>query len=295
MNERRGAWYLLTGLVFGLVMGLLYSLWLSPIQFSNIAPQSLGDGYKDHYRVLIARAFDADGDIGRAKSRLSLLHDDNVTIVLSAQAQNLLAAGGNPEDAHALAALEEALQNTALPAAVANTLTATQGNSTTSESEIEPTSTQPVQTSTMDPDRAILTPTAQPSDSATVLPSLPPRATPLPDSVVNAVFTVSEKREVCLPGEQEVLLQIEVLDSEGYPLPGLRVQVTWDAGEDYFFTGLYPQVSLGYADFSMQPDVSYNVRVGDRGQLETGLSAVECTTSGGESYFGGWWLTFQVP
>ena len=215
--------------------------------------------------------------------------------ILAAQAQRLMAEGGNPEDARALAALEDALRATPQPVAEAATPAAGPANPTSSEPEPEVTRTTPVETATVDPDRAILTPTAQPSGAATVNPTLTPRATQLPESVINAVFTLEDKREVCVPGAEEILLQIEVLDRDGEPLPGMRIQVTWDGGEDYFFTGLYPQVHLGYADFSMEPDVPYNVRVGERGQLETGLSSVECTTSSGQTYFGGLWLTFQVP
>jgi protocatechuate 3,4-dioxygenase beta subunit len=196
------------------------------------------------------------------------------------------------EEARVLAALADALQK---QADATPTPVATPDSPDESSPTLNSTSTLAIVTQTLDPQHAILTPTAQPSGSPTPFPTLTPRYTPLPDTLVNAVFTLQDKREVCDPDTAELLLQIEVLDNDGQPLPGFRIQVTWEGGADYFFTGFYPQVSPGYADFSMQPDVDYGVRVGDRGQVENGLRAVECTGSDGQTYPGGWWLTFAQP
>ena len=295
MNEKRGAWYLLTGLVIGLALGLVYSLGLNPIEFSFIAPQSLGEAYKEQYRLLIAQAFEANGDIGRAEARLSLLHDNNMPAALAAQAQKLLAEGGDPDEARSLAALEGALRSGSLPVSPSDTALSENVLETASTDQTTPSSTPIPPTATVDPDRAILTPTANPSNIPSANPTLTPKVTPLPETLFNAVFTLYEKREVCIPGAEESLLQIEVLDEEGIPLPGMKIEVIWGDDSDTFFTGLHPDVSLGYADFRMQPTISYAVRVGERGQMESGLTAVECSNASGDDYPGGWWLTFEAP
>lgn len=296
MNENSGPWYLLTGLVLGLVIGLVYSLLISPLEFARIAPQSLGDSYKDSYRVLIAQAYDANGDIGRAQARLALLKDGNPAAVLSAQAQRMLAEGGSPEEARALVSLGDDLlahlsaSPTSIPAAV---LPETPGPTPT------PGGTDPVFTATIDPERAILTPTGNPESQTTAdsspFASMTPRITATPDALANAAFAVSEMREICdLPGSLP-MLQIEVLDADGLPLPGIPILVAWDGGEDRFFTGLHPQVSPGYADFQMQPEVVYSVQAGSRGLVESGITSVVCTDEEGESYPGILWLTFEQP
>lgn len=301
MSEKRGAWYLLTGLVLGLALGLAYSLWISPIEYARIAPQSLGSGYKDTYRVLIALAYDANGDIGRAQARLSLLKDDDPAGALAAHAQRLMAEGGSSSEARALASLSDALL-AHLAASPTVPPTSTEAAQETPKSEI--IQTQPP-TATIDPERAILTPTnqiepGQTDDAPIAAASITPRSTPLPAALTNASFEVAEKREVCemvngISDSGPPLLQVEVLDQDGLPLPGIPILVSWEGGEDRFFTGLHPQVSPGYADFEMQPDVEYSVQAGSRGQIETGITSIYCTGEEGETYAGALWLTFVQP
>ncbi|MDD2696431.1 MAG: hypothetical protein PHD58_10960, partial [Anaerolineales bacterium] len=93
-EERRGAWFLLTGLIIGAVLGLLYAWVVQPVQYTNTAPASLRADFKDRYRALIALAYSADGDLVRARARLELLEDDDSYRSLAEQAQRTLAEGG---------------------------------------------------------------------------------------------------------------------------------------------------------------------------------------------------------
>jgi hypothetical protein len=52
--------------------------------------------------------------------------------------------------------------------------------------------------------------------------------------------------------------------------------VAWEGGSDAFFTGLAPELGLGYADFEMQPGLSYILRVGSAGDLVGDLSIPAC-------------------
>ena len=69
--------FILTGLLIGIGLGLLISLVVFPVKYSNIAPDLLGNSQKEHYRALIATSYNARGDLGRAKARLALLKDND--------------------------------------------------------------------------------------------------------------------------------------------------------------------------------------------------------------------------
>lgn len=106
MNEdERGNWYLLTGVVLGIILGILFAWVISPVKYVDTAPESLKDEFKDQYRVLIASAYVANGDLVRAKARLELLDEADIYLVVAEQAQQMLAEGGSVEEAQALGKL----------------------------------------------------------------------------------------------------------------------------------------------------------------------------------------------
>lgn len=108
-NENRGNLYLITGVVLGLVIGLLISWVIQPVEYTDTSPSSLKETYKDRYRAVIASAFDANGDIVRAKARLELLGDENIHQALAEQAQQSLAEDNSPLEAQVLGRLAGAL------------------------------------------------------------------------------------------------------------------------------------------------------------------------------------------
>ncbi|MGB6421806.1 MAG: hypothetical protein WBF05_08195, partial [Anaerolineales bacterium] len=110
MNEdERGNWYLLTGVVLGIMLGILFAWVISPVEYVDTAPESLTNEFKDQYRVLIASAYIANGDLVRAKARLELLDEADIYLVVAEQAQQMLAEGGSVEEAQALGRLALAL------------------------------------------------------------------------------------------------------------------------------------------------------------------------------------------
>ncbi len=109
-QHKRGSWYLLTGLILGLIFGLAYAWLVDPLVFQNTDPASLGPSSKDAYRSLIAQTYQKTGNLKRAVSRLALLEDPDPVYALGAQAQQALAEGESGE-AHALALLASALQS----------------------------------------------------------------------------------------------------------------------------------------------------------------------------------------
>jgi hypothetical protein len=88
---------------------------------------------------------------------------------------------------------------------------------------------------------------------------------------------------------------VVVLDAAGQPVPGVEVIVIWDEGQDHFFTGLKPELGLGYGDFLMEEGVSYALQLGRGQETVTGLTAQDCADDEGGFFAGSWRLVFVQP
>lgn len=97
--------YLLTGLVLGLLVGLMLAWVIWPPSVAAVGPESLESNYKDQYRLMIALSYAASGDLGRAEARLTVLGDTDPVRALTAQAQQMLANNATQREARALAGL----------------------------------------------------------------------------------------------------------------------------------------------------------------------------------------------
>jgi hypothetical protein len=86
-----------------------------------------------------------------------------------------------------------------------------------------------------------------------------------------------------------------VLDGRKRQVPGVEIIVTWNGGEDRFFTGFKPEIGNGYADFQMTDATAYNVRVVEGGTQVPNVIAPPCSDPNGSSYPGDLLLTFQQP
>jgi hypothetical protein len=124
--------------------------------------------------------------------------------------------------------------------------------------------------------------------------TVPPRPTFTPTAGPGAPFVLQGQETVCDPGMSKVM-QFILLDSRRKQVPGAEIIVTWDQGEDRFFTGLKPELGDGYADFIMEADTVYNVRVVTGGAFVPDIVAPSCTDPNGAPYLGGILLTFQQP
>ena len=288
---KRRPWFLLTGLLLGLGMGLLCSWVLCPVQYTQTSPGTLRGDFKEVYRSLVARAYAYDQNLPRARARLSLLAEPAPAEALAAQAQRALAAGRPLTEVRALGDLAAVLGAAPPPpptsAAVTSAITPT-------PSALPPTG-QPVGGATVIP--VVGTPT--PAASPTPFPTLPPTPTPLPthtpqpEAVAGVPFLLRSQEVFCDP-EAGPLLRIFLRDAEGNPLPGVEIAVHWLGGDERIYTGLKPDIDPGYADFLMSPDEVYQVRPG-YGAALTGLRARECQTEDDTRYWGGWTLVFVQP
>jgi hypothetical protein len=306
MREERGPWYLLTGLLIGALLGLGYAWFYAPVQYVDASPASLGESSKDHYRLLISAAFLANGDLPRARARLVLLDDPDPARTLAIQAQRALAEKAPETEVNALGLLSVALSGGELPVAAVPVISNSPLPSTPGLDSFTPEPPSATITSTAAESGALIvtpeeataistnassqTPTRQPPTS-TITP-LPTRtATPTP----GAPFVLNDKSQLCDIKIQEPRIIVNTLDAAGQPVPGVEVIVSWAGGEDRFFTGLKPELGLGYGDFRIEPGTSYSVHLAEGGELVQGLLSTECETRAGERFWGSWALLFAQP
>jgi hypothetical protein len=323
MREKRsrGPWYLITGFVLGAVLGLAYAWIVDPIEYLDTAPISLRADFKDEYRALIASAYVANGDLERAESRLALLGDGDPARVLAEQAQRAMAEGQSPQDAQALGLLAIAVGQGITPAPVTaipsdtpaldpsstDPVTLTPAVSPTLLSAI--TSTVTITSANTLEAAATATPEGNPgagdlatqtlaATEGTTQPPLPtgtPLPTRTPTATPGAPFVMREQTFICDQDIRDPLIQVFVEDTDGRPVPGIEVVVNWEDGENHFFTGVKPELGMGYADFIMTPGVVYSLRLVAGGEILPDLTPAECETTTGSRYWGSWLLKFEQP
>jgi len=282
MTERRFPWDILLALILGIALGLTYSWMLSPVQVIDSAPEALRADFKDQYRAAIAASYASNGDLTRAQSRLALLKDADVYQALSAQAQQLLAAGQTRESQQ-VAQLASALQGLA-PVATPSPMVVAQNTSTQN-----PPSSLPGTQTIADTPAPLETETPLPFYTATARPTQTLVPTP------GKPFELGSQENTCDESLGEGLLQVIVQLTSRRQLPGIELILSWSSGEEHFFTGLKPELGNGYADFAMSPGVTYTLRAAEGGAIVPGLTSPTCQASNGGTFFGGVRVVLQRP
>lgn len=278
MNDERGGWYLLTGVILGVMFGLVYAWLIAPVSYTDTPPVSLRADLKETYRLTIAYAYAATGDVERARARLALLGDADPGATLVTQAQQA-AERGETQAAQALRALGQALGAISPPT-------------------VTPSSTHTASpTPGITPSRVVLTATRTPVPSATLTPlaTFTPLPTLTPTATAGAPFVLRERRFVCDASLTQPLIQIQVFDAAGQPVPGVAALVSWEGGQARFFTGFKPELGRGYADFEMTPGIKYILRLAEGGQPIGDLTAAECQSEQDSRFLGSWLLVFVQP
>lgn len=290
---KRFPWDILLALLLGLGAGLAYAWMISPLHLTDTNPAVLRADFKDQFRSAIAASYTATGNLPRAQARLALLNDNNPTEALNAQAQRTIASGQFAQ-ADQLAALAFALQNGTdfLPSTVPPTVENVEPIN--SESTITPfPSPADIPFNVTETPQVFETPLAE---TQTVILNTPtPRPTRTAVPTQGAPFQLSGLDTVCDTNLPDGLLQVIILNPNRRQLAGIKIVITWDTGEEEFFTGLKPELGNGYADFIMTPDTSYTVQLALGSEITTDLVAPTCQTSSGENFLGGYKLTFQQP
>ncbi|MBT3336594.1 MAG: hypothetical protein HN855_12190 [Anaerolineae bacterium] len=288
MKTDRLPWHLLAGLILGLGLGLVISWGIAPLKYTDTPPSLLRGDFKDAYRALIASAYASTGDLERAEERLSALGDINSVEALAIQAQRAVAEG-NTAQKDALAALASDLGENISSRGVTPTstrfLTQTPGPTRTGT---PPASEEGNNTETTpEPPDATLTPipiyTRTPASTPTAIPT------------VGAPYILVTQDEICSTNISEGLLMVYVSDAAQKTVSGAEIIVEWDQEEEHFFTGLKPELGHGYADFAMEANKTYALRLATGSTAVGDLSSPPCQDSEGNHYWGSLRLRFQQP
>ncbi len=293
---RRNFLFIALALLLGFGVGLAYSWLLAPVSYVDAPPALLSANFKAQYRSAAAAAYAANQDLPRARARLELLRDADLIQALSAQAQQMLAAGEDFEKSRPLAQLAADLRQgyvndpftptpypTFLPNAPAPSAPTEKDAALPVEEEAQATplvieATVPFQQTPFTPviESTAATPTLRPTFTATAAPGAP--------------FVLASQESVC--DRQPPTMRFTLWNTKKAQAPGIEIVVTWNDGEDRFFSGFKPEMGEGYADFQMKADTLYNVRIANGGAFVADLSAPQCSANG-ETYLGSLSLTFQ--
>ncbi len=101
-------------LAVGAGLGLYIGWVAAPVEYTNTAPSSLSQSYKDDYILMIATLYAQDQNVEAARAQLSQLGFANPGPAVAEAAQRYLTAHAQPNDLRRLARLAAAF-NAALP------------------------------------------------------------------------------------------------------------------------------------------------------------------------------------
>jgi hypothetical protein len=100
--------------LLGAGLGLYLGWVVSPVQYVDADPASLGQPHKDDYVLMIAAIYSADGDLDSARTRLAVLGFDDPGAGVAAVTGRMINARRPEADLRRLARLAAAL-NAATP------------------------------------------------------------------------------------------------------------------------------------------------------------------------------------
>lgn len=299
MKRRRLRWLEnLLALGLGLALGLWIAWGLAPVQYVDAPPDLLRTDFKDEYRLLIARAYLATGDLAQAQARLAALDDPSPAQALAAQAQQLLSQGGDPVDVQALSLLAQDLRGladlppsqptrtprptiTPTPSATLPPLRTATPTFTSTPTQT-PTATLPIPTREGTPGTPAYTLTPSRTPTPTITPTRAPRLqstptrTPRPTRTPGLPYVVVDREAICDAPSETGLLEAYFQDAIGQPVPGVELVLQSSVDETIFYTGLKPEIDPGYADAVLQPGVTYSLTVRPGETLVQDISAPDC-------------------
>jgi hypothetical protein len=262
-----------------------------PVSYSDAALTDLRLEAKDDYLRMTAASYNLDGNLQRAWSRIGALG-----LQSPRTAPGILAKReSKPIYQQALIHLSLDLEQPAAALARA-TYTPRPTHSPAAAPTIAPLSTR----------QAAAIPSATPAP-----PTSTPTGTPLPPateppirwatSVTNPdapKYGLRKKEPLgCSETNGRGLIEVQVVDAEGKPQPGIGVEVSWPEGVELFYTGLAPERGMGYADLPVSRG-SYNLRLADNATSPVEESLVvesdsnPCLSESNPVY--GWRIEFQA-
>jgi len=269
--------FVLVGIVVGLGLGLLLTWQIWPVEYYNTDPIDLRQEHKDDYVVMIAAAYAQDRDLGMASLRLGQLGLEDAKQSVLGLFQRY-GEGGYSGETRSLAQLAYDLGVTdvaLLPYIQEPTATPEPAPTEVPATAPVPTVTpaEPTPTATAAPAEATATAT-QPPPTPTYTPTPLPEDTPTPTVASDFDYQVVEQSDLgCSSDRDGDYILVYLRDENDRGVAGVKLVVKGPGVEDWFFTGLKPEVGPGFADYLVTAPGSYTVQAAEgRSQVTQGLS-----------------------
>lgn len=237
-------------LALGVAGGLAYAWFAAPVQPTRLTPAKLNPTDRDIYIRMIAAGFAADNDRETATRRLADMGPEGESELIDLIMADL-------RNGQASSAAEQLIR-------LATTL------------DLDA------------PVVDLLAPYSPLPRATAEAPSTPATPSPVPSS--GPAYRLTGSEQLCLTQKDSVQLELIIEDSEGRPLPGITVSVAWPGGQNRIYTGFHPDQSAGFADFQMEPDITYSVAIAEDPPSATGLQTHLCP----DGRAGGWRLTYRA-
>ncbi len=277
----------LVGVLIGLAIGLTVAWTVWPISYTEADPADLRLDLKDDYLRMIAATYSLDGDTARALQRLGSLQ----LLQPAASVAELIRRESKPLYQQALIHLALGLNQPAV-ALARPTYTPrptrvwmSRRGTPTASARVTPTPMPTQQSASSGLDSLASTPEPL---------SIPPTSAPNPNA---PRFQLEAKTPIhCQFAGEQSRIEVMVQDASGKPLPGVAIEVHWNAGGEVFYTGLKPERGMGYADTNLAPG-TYNARLTENARSEVvenlKIDNLPDGCTGDSPQVRGWKLTFQ--
>lgn len=261
----------LLGLVLGIAGGLIYTWGFDPIEEFDTQPWQLTEADRAQYIVAVMLDYSHNADLSLATQRLAALRLPRDFIQEVADVACTLTTEGYANNSSGLRAVRAMM-----------TFYQLQGRSGCADSLILADVTASPQVVLIEPPTPTLTPpvTKTPTPEAVDRVGGTPTAFIVPTSPPQSDFEIANIPTACSEARPG-LIEVQVVDFNGQGIPGQLVRVTWDGGTSVFATGLKPERGAGYADFQMEPGLSYVVDMPGRADPSQPLTATSCPLEGG--------------
>jgi hypothetical protein len=94
----------------------------------------------------------------------------------------------------------------------------------------------------------------------------------------------------------ESLIQITATNAAGEGIPGVEILISLGTDpKETFYTGLKPDLGLGYADYSAEPGLTYQLEIPESGLIISDIEVPTCQTESDQSYWGSWEIYITHP
>ena len=245
------------GLLLGLVAGLIVTWFVVPLEYYDTYPPMLDTSYRHEWIRMTVWAYGLEGDWERTQARLLNLESSEIRVV-AADVLEQATVTGQPVEVLVRLAGFAAAYGVSTPGVVIYG----QGDA------VAPSAGTPVAgavSAQATPTQAPVIPTLTLTPVPTVTPSLTPTPPVTETSAIRIISqTLTCATEPSIAVSLEISRTIEVRGREEQEIVGLpmrEIWLLWDDGADRAITGFRPDLGLGYADFVVIPDRSYNLYI----------------------------------